>query len=248
MSLPRVSIELFGRGPLFSSSANTDHHGPIPVRYIPPMVDDLESIKHPRLPTDTDDGLLLMISGPSGAGKTTITRGVDRAIADSVFSISCTTRDKTEADTEAVDYHFIDGEEFQELIDDGAFLEWADVFGKKYGTRKKWVDEQLSRGRLVILEIDVEGAKQVKAKMPDAFGIFILPPSEDELLRRLRNRKREGEELIQKRFAEAKREIAEAKACDAYDEFLVNEHIEEAIANAIQLVRAARIEHAKKSE
>lgn len=203
---------------------------------------------HPRLPTDTDDGLLLMISGPSGVGKTTITRGVDRAIADSVFSVSCTTRDKTEADVEAVDYHFIYDDEFQKLIDKGAFLEWADVFGKKYGTRKKWVDEQLSRGRLVILEIDVEGAKQVKAKMPDAFGLFILPPSEDELLRRLNNRKREGEELIQKRFAEAKREIAEAKSCDAYDKFLVNEDIDEAIAEAIMIVKAARIAHTMHSK
>ena len=192
---------------------------------------------HPRLPTDTDDGLLLMISGPSGVGKTTITRGVDRAIADSVFSVSCTTRDKTEADVEAVDYHFIYDDEFQKLIDKGAFLEWADVFGKKYGTRKKWVDEQLS-----------QGAKQVKAKMPDAFGLFILPPSEDELLRRLNKRKREGEELIQKRFAEAKREIAEAKSCDAYDKFLVNEDIDEAIAEAIMIVKAARIAHTMHSK
>lgn len=203
---------------------------------------------HPRLPTDTDDGLLLMISGPSGVGKTTITRGVDRAIADSVFSVSCTTRDKTEADVEAVDYHFIYDDEFQRLIDKGAFLEWADVFGKKYGTRKKWVDEQLTRGRLVILEIDVEGAKQVKAKIPDAFGLFIMPPSEDELLRRLNNRKRESEALIQKRFAEAKREIAEAKACDAYDKFLINENIDEAIAEAIMIVKAARIAHTMHSE
>jgi len=199
---------------------------------------------YPRLPTDTDDGLLLMISGPSGVGKTTITRGVDRAIADSVFSVSCTTRDKTAADVEAVDYHFIYDDEFQKLIDKDAFLEWADVFGKKYGTRKKWVDEQLSRGRLVILEIDVEGAKQVKAKVPDAFGLFILPPSEDELLRRLQSRKRESDELIAKRFAEAKREIAEAKACDAYDKFLVNENLDEAIEEAIMIVKAARLAHA----
>lgn len=204
----------------------------------------VDQTRYPRLPTDTDDGLLLMISGPSGAGKTTITRGVDRAIADSVFSVSCTTRDKTEVDVEAVDYHFIYDDEFQKLIDKGAFLEWADVFGKKYGTRHKWVDEQLSRGRLVILEIDVEGAKQVKAKVPDAFGLFILPPSEDELLRRLHNRKRESDEQIAKRFAEAKREIAEAKACDAYDKFLVNEDIDEAIAEAIMIVKAARIAHA----
>ncbi|MDF1809269.1 MAG: guanylate kinase [Phycisphaerales bacterium] len=203
---------------------------------------------HPRLPTDTDNGLLLMISGPSGVGKTTITRGVERSIADSVFSVSCTTRAKTEADVEAVDYHFISDEEFQELIDNNAFLEWADVFGKKYGTRKKWVDEQLSRGRLVILEIDVEGAKQVKAKMPDAFGLFVLPPSEEELHRRLKNRKRESEELIAKRFAEAKHEIAEAKSSGVYDQFLINENLDEAIVEAIEKVRTARREHAMNSQ
>ncbi len=195
---------------------------------------------YPRLPTDTDDGLLLIISGPSGAGKTTITRGVDRTIPDSVFSVSYTTRDKTEADVEAVDYHFIDSKEFQSLIEQNAFLEWADVFGKKYGTRKKWVDEQLARGRLVILEIDVEGAKQVKAKMPDAYGVFIMPPSEDELLRRLQTRKRESEDLIAKRFAEAQREINEAKTSGVYDYFLVNETLDVAIEEAVSVVKAAR--------
>ncbi|MHA7814308.1 MAG: guanylate kinase [Phycisphaerales bacterium] len=204
------------------------------------MADHQPDSNFPRLPTDTDNGLLLIISGPSGVGKTTITRGVERSIADSVFSVSCTTRAKTEADVEAVDYHFIDHDEFQELIENDAFLEWADVFGKRYGTRQKWVEEQLARGRLVILEIDVEGAKQVKAKMPDAFGIFILPPSEEELLRRLQNRKRESEDLINKRFAEAQREIAVAKSCDVYDRFIVNENLESAIQEAIMHVKSAR--------
>ncbi len=154
------------------------------------MMTETPEKHYPRLPTDTDNGLLLIISGPSGVGKTTITRGVERSIPGSVFSVSCTTRAKTDADVEGVDYHFISPEEFQKLIDEDAFLEWADVFGKRYGTRRKWVEEQLHRGRLVILEIDVEGAKQVKAKMPGAFGIFILPPSEEELLRRLQARKR----------------------------------------------------------
>jgi len=200
---------------------------------------------YPRLPTDTDNGLLLILSGPSGVGKTTITRGVERGIGDSVFSVSYTTRAKTEADTEGVDYHFITDEEFDALVEQDAFIESANVFGKKYGTRKRWVDEQLARGRLVILEIDVEGAQQVKSKMPEAFGIFILPPSEDELLNRLRNRKREPEEQIQKRFAEAKREIAFAKESDVYDTFVVNEDVETAIAEAIEKVRTARMNHAK---
>lgn len=198
---------------------------------------------YPRLPTDTDNGLLLILSGPSGVGKTTITRGVERAIGDSVFSVSYTTRAKTEADTEGVDYHFITDERFIELQAEGAFLESADVFGKKYGTRKRWVDEQLARGRLVILEIDVLGAQQVKDKMPEAFGVFILPPSEDELLNRLRNRKRESEEQIQKRFAEAKREIAFAKESDVYDSFVVNEDVDTAITEAIEKVAAARLKN-----
>lgn len=219
-----------------------------PDVYIQSMADHPPETGHPRLPTDTDNGLLLIISGPSGVGKTTITRGVERSIPGSVFSVSYTTRAKTEADVEAVDYHFISSDEFQQLIDEDAFLEWADVFGKRYGTRKKWVDEQLARGRLVILEIDVEGAIQVKAKMPEAFGIFILPPSEEELLRRLQSRKRESEELIQKRFAEAQREIAVAKSCDVYDRFIINEDLEAAIQEAIMHVKTARIAHGNRSE
>lgn len=207
------------------------------------MTPDAHDAHYPRLPTDTDNGLLLIISGPSGVGKTTITRGVERSIPDSVFSVSCTTRAKTEADVEGVDYHFVDHDEFQELIDQDAFLEWADVFGKRYGTRQKWVEEQLHRGRLVILEIDVEGAKQVKAKMPCAYSIFILPPSEDELLRRLQSRKRESQEQIAKRFAEAQREIAEAKACAVYDTFIINEDLEAAIQEAIMKVKTARVAH-----
>lgn len=204
------------------------------------MEDERTHTHDHRLPTDTDDGLLLIISGPSGVGKTTITRGVERSIADSVFSVSCTTRAKTDADVEGVDYHFATNEEFDELIEQDAFLEWADVFGKRYGTRKRWVDEQLARGRLVILEIDVDGARQVKAKMPEAFGIFILPPSEEELLRRLRARNREGEELIAKRFAEAQHEIAIAKAADVYDRFIVNEDLDHAIQEALDSVHVQR--------
>lgn len=196
--------------------------------------------RHPRLPTDTDDGLLLVISGPSGVGKTTITRAVERFIPGSVFSVSATTRAKTEADVEGVDYHFVSEEEFDAMVAAGAFLEWAGVFGKRYGTPRAWVEEQLVRGRLVILEIDVEGAKQVKQAMPQAFGVFIMPPSEEELLRRLQGRKREDEALIQKRFAEARREMAQAKTCGAYDRFITNDDLDRAIREAVDTVTAER--------
>ncbi len=186
-----------------------------------------------RLPTDTDDGMLLIISGPSGVGKTTITRAVERSIPGAVFSVSATTRQRRPSDVEGVDYHFVDDAEFDRMVRGGEFLEHVDLFGKKYGTPRKWVDEQLARGRLVILEIDVVGAVKVKGKLPGAYGLFVLPPSENVLLERLRARKREGEEEIQRRFAEAKREIAEAHTCGVYDQFIVNDKLEAAIQQAI---------------
>lgn len=191
-----------------------------------------------RLPTDTDNGLLLIISGPSGVGKTTITRAVERAIPGAVFSVSATTRPRTPADVEGVDYRFVSDEEFDRMVAAGEFLEYAGVFGKRYGTPRAWVQEQLRRGRPVILEIDVQGAVSVKRQVPGAFGIFILPPDEPMLLERLRSRKRENEEKIQQRFAEARREIATARDCGAYDLFITNSVLERAIDEAVNAVRS----------
>jgi guanylate kinase len=182
-------------------------------------------------------GLLLIVSGPSGVGKTTITRAIREQIPDSVFSVSATTRAKTGAERDGVDYHFVTMDEFDRMIGAGEFLEWAEVFGNKYGTPRGPIEESLGAGRLVVLDIDVNGAKQVKAKVPDAFGIFILPPSEAALLMRLRERKRDSEDVIQRRFAEAKREIAEAKSSGAYDAFIVNDDLARAVGEAIGLVR-----------
>jgi guanylate kinase len=192
-------------------------------------------------------GTVLIISGPSGVGKTTITHAVRQAFADdapdardrrgAVFSVSATTRAPTPLEREGVDYHFISNERFDELVAGDAFLEWAGVFGKRYGTPREWVDRQLAAGRLVILEIDVQGAINVKKAVPDAFALFVLPPSEDELLARLRARKREPEDAIQKRFAQAKREIASARACGVYDTFIVNDDLNRATTEAIGWVR-----------
>lgn len=193
-----------------------------------------------RLPTDTDDGMLLIISGPSGVGKTTITRGVERSIPDAVFSVSWTTRDPTPADVEGVDYHFVADAEFERMRAADGFLETAGVYGRKYGTPREWVETQLSRGRLVILEIDVQGAITVKKKIPEAFSVFVLPPSEQDLLERLRSRKREDDGAIMRRFMKAKDEIAHARACGVYDVFLVNHRLDEAIEEAIRLVQAER--------
>lgn len=193
-----------------------------------------------RLPTDTDDGMLLIISGPSGVGKTTITRGVERSIPDAVFSVSCTTRPKTDADVEGVDYHFIADAEFDRMKGAGEFLETAEIYGKRYGTPRAWVEEQIRRGRLVILEIDVQGGRQVKAKVPEAFGVFVLPPTEEALLERLRARKREDEGAIKRRFSQAKEEMAEARSGGVYEVFLVNERVGESIQSAVAAVTAER--------
>lgn len=190
--------------------------------------------------TDTDDGMLLIISGPSGAGKTTITRGVERSVPDAVFSVSWTTRARTDADVDGVDYHFVSDEDFERMRGEGGFLESAGVYGKKYGTPRMWVEEQLRRGRLVILEIDVQGAMQVKSQIPSALALFVLPPSEQALLDRLRARKREDEGAIQRRFAAARREIETARTCGVYDHFIVNQDVSRAIAEALEVVMAER--------
>lgn len=185
-------------------------------------------------------GVLLVISGPSGVGKTTITHEVERRLGG-IFSVSVTTRPKTSADVEGRDYHFISDDRFNQLIAAGDLLEWAEVFGKhKYGTPRKPVEETLAAGGLMILEIDVQGGLQIKAKLPNAFMIFVLPPSDEELLRRLRNRRREDEPAIQQRFAAAKREIETAQRSGAYDAFIVNDDLASAVDQACELVQRRR--------
>ena len=187
-------------------------------------------------------GLLVIFSGPSGVGKTTITRAVIGHIGGAELSVSATTRPIRPREAEGVDYFFVSPERFAEMEQAGELLESAEVFGHRYGTPRAWVSERLRAGRVVVLEIDVQGAMQVRRAMPDAFGVFILPPSEEALLERLRRRAREGEDVIQRRFAEAKREIADAKASDAYNVFIVNDDLETAIDEAVEAVQSRRAE------
>lgn len=189
----------------------------------------------------SDAGLLLIISGPSGVGKTTITRAVRTRTPGAVVSVSMTTRPRTAVDREGVDYYFVDETAFLGMIERNELLEHAEVFGKRYGTPRKPVEDRLAEGHVVILEIDVQGAEQVRAAMPDAFGVFILPPSEDELLQRLRDRQREGEEAIQRRFSEAKREMDAARSGGIYDAFVVNRDLDAAINETLGLVEQARL-------
>jgi guanylate kinase len=180
-------------------------------------------------------GLLLIISGPSGVGKTTITHRV-KVRLNAVFSVSVTTRPITSEDTDGVDYHFVDIAQFKRYRDGGNLLEWAKVFGNYYGTPRRPVEENLADGRLMILEIDVEGAIQIKKNMPDSFALFIDPPNEDTLLQRLRARQREDEQTIRGRFSRAKHEIARARECGVYDGFIVNDELDKAVDQAVKAV------------
>ncbi len=185
-------------------------------------------------------GRLVVISGPSGAGKTTISHAVEQRL-NAVFSVSATTRPQTEKEVDGRDYYFLTDDAFAARIERGEFLEHALVFGKyRYGTPRGPVEAHLKAGRLVLLEIDVQGGVQVRAAMPDAFMVFISPPSDEELLRRLRDRGREDEAAIQRRFNEAKREIGLARESGAYDIEIVNDHLERAIEKTCAAIEAAR--------
>jgi guanylate kinase len=206
------------------------------------MPNDASTGSHeaPRGASGGAKGLLLVVSGPSGVGKTTIVHEVIRRLGGE-FSVSATTRARTERERDGVDYHFVDQPTFQRWIDEGRFLEYAQVFGRSwYGTLRDQVEQALGEGKLIVLDIDVQGARDVKARMPSAFGVFVLPPSEGTLLRRLHARGREDESAIQRRFAEAQKEIAFAKSSAVYDAFIVNDDLEIAIDQLCDLVRARR--------
>ena len=201
-----------------------------------------EHTNHPEPPDDDPDaagapGLLLQISGPSGVGKTTLIERL-HATFDFVFSVSATTRDRTAKEKDGVDYLFLDQETFGRWIREGRFLEHAQVFGRDwYGTLREPVEQRLAEGRIVLLDIDVQGARQVKLHRPDAFGIFILPPSEEVLHRRLVDRKRDAPEVIERRFAEAKSEIEAARASRVYDAMVVNDELEATVEQLRELIQ-----------
>ena len=193
-----------------------------------------------NIATEKSGGLLLVVSGPSGVGKTTITRELERRLGG-VFSVSATTRPQADGEVNGRDYFFITEHDFDQKVADGDFLEHAKVYGEfRYGTPREPVENKVEAGQIVILDIDVQGAKQVKEAMPQAFSIFIFPPSDEELLRRLKERRREDEASINRRFAEAKREIKFAESSTVYDAHVVNDDLERAIEETCCLINHRR--------
>ncbi len=183
-------------------------------------------------------GSLFIISAPSGAGKTSLVRALIERDPAVRLSVSHTTRPPRPGERDGVDYHFVDEARFLALVEGGGFLEHAEVFGARYGTSVAEVDPWLERGIDVFLDIDWQGARQVRALRPEAFSVFVLPPSREVLLERLKRRGQDAPEVIARRMAGARAELAHH--CE-YDFILVNDRFAEALSGLQAIVAAARL-------
>ncbi len=183
-------------------------------------------------------GVPLVVSAPSGAGKTTLCHRLIERLGGVEFSVSHTTRPPRGREQTGVDYHFVDDAEFDRLIAADAFLEWAPVHARRYGTARAEAERRLPRGVDVLFDIDVQGGRQIAARVPDAVLVFILPPSLSELERRLRGRGSDSEEQVQRRLAVATAEIE--AAAGLYSHWLVNDDLEQATAELTAVLRAER--------
>jgi guanylate kinase len=180
---------------------------------------------------------LIILSGPSGVGKTTLRRGLQKKIDPLAFSISWTTRPPRPGEKPDQDYHFVSREQFEKQIRRGGFLEWAPVHNDYYGTPSKPVQAWLRQGRDVLLDIDVQGAGQVKRKVPEAVSIFILPPSREELKRRLSFRRTESPQALRLRLRNAEKELAD---WPRFDYAVVNADLRDTLKALLSIFQAQR--------
>jgi guanylate kinase len=188
-------------------------------------------------------GLCFVLSSPSGAGKTTISRKLLATDNELAISISATTRAPRPGEVDGKDYFFVTKEKFREMVNNNEFIEHAEVFGNFYGTPKSFVEGQLTLGKDVIFDIDWQGTEQLTSKMPDdVVSVFILPPSMMELERRLRERAQDDEETVRKRMKKASREISH---WDDYSYVIVNINLDQALVDVENILRAERLKRSR---
>ena len=178
---------------------------------------------------------LIILTGPSGVGKGTVVKEILDKDKNICLSVSATTRSPREGEKEGENYYFLSEETFKEMINKNLFLEWAKFAGHYYGTPLSFVKDKIEDGFIVLLEIEVEGAKQIKDKFPDSLSIFILPPSKEELERRIRNRGTEKEEAINRRLSRSTYEIASS---DEFDFKVTNRDVDETAERIIKIIRS----------
>ena len=191
------------------------------------------------------NGSLFIVSAPSGAGKSSLTAKLLQTDKQVHMSVSYTTRAPRPGEVDGRDYHFIDQSRFMAMLERGEFLESAAVHGNHYGTSGTWVEAQRRAGRDILLEIDWQGAQQVRRLVPDTIGIFILPPSLQELERRIRTRGQDSEEVLRRRLAAAGEEMSHAAE---FEYVIINKDFEEALRDLTAIVRASRLVYSRQLE
>ena len=187
-------------------------------------------------------GVLYIVSAPSGAGKTSLVKALLKTDPAIRLSVSYTTRAPRPGETEGRDYHFVDRHSFELMLAENEFLEHAEVYGNFYGTSKGSISRDLNAGHDILLEIDWQGAAQVKHHFPDSTSIFILPPSFNALRSRLKGREQDSDEVIECRLAAAAHDVAHA---DAFDYIMVNDDFDQAILDLVAITRSVRLETAR---
>jgi guanylate kinase len=185
-------------------------------------------------------GLVVVIGGPSGVGKGSVHRGVRAAIPDSTLSVSVTTRGPRPGEIDGVHYRFVDRASFEQMREDGELLEWAEYAGNLYGTPREPVARDVADGKVVVLDIEVQGALQIKERVPDALLVFLVPPSLEELERRLRGRGTEDDDAVLRRLHAAADEMGQQ---DEFDVVVVNDDLDRCIGEVINVITRER-EHA----
>ncbi len=189
-------------------------------------------------------GNIFVVTAPSGAGKTTLVAALLAADKNVNLSVSYTTRAPREGEVNGKDYHFVSRDVFEAMIARGEFLESAEVYGNYYGTSQVWIQEAVAAGKDILLEIDWQGAQQVRRLFPEAIGVFILPPSVETLANRLKGRGKDSDEVIARRMQVAKEEMSHV---DEFTYVIVNEMIDEAVRDIVSIVRCERLRLEKQS-